>query len=294
MASNEGCCPPGLASLHNHSRYCDGQGTIKEYVQAAMAAGLVAFGASSHAPLPFPCDYAMPIGQLDRYCAEVRDLAATYRDQLPVYLGLELDYLPGLSSFYQSELLSRGFDYFVASVHYVGEPGTDPWAYDESEECFAREIQQRHRGDARPVVEDYYRRLRLMVEEVSGWECPIIVGHLDRIALWNRDDRYFPTTDDWYLDLVSDALSTVARLGLVVEINTSGWSKPRGAPNPDASILSACQSRAIPITISADAHRPENVAWRFPEATRLLRELGIHGIVTLGPDGWQPRQLSES
>jgi len=278
---------PIICSLHTHSRYCDGHGEIDEYVKEAIRVGLAAFGASGHAPLPFACAYAMPLSSLDAYRADVRQVAARYENELPVYLGLELDYLPGLTDFYQGELVARGFDYFVASVHYVGEPGTEPWTYDESEDSFAREIERRHRGDARPVVEDYYHRICQMADEVPRLGVPAFVGHLDRIALWNRQDRYFPTDGAWYSQLVDEALSAIQRAGLAIELNTSGWAKPAAAPNPGLAILRRCAEREIPALLSADAHDPSNVAFRFAEGAQLLAEAGIRELIVPRRDGWR-------
>ncbi|MGH2457921.1 MAG: histidinol-phosphatase [Chloroflexota bacterium] len=287
--------PPRMfSSLHTHSRYCDGHGEIDEYARAAAQAGLAAYGASGHAPLPFACDYAMPLAALDAYRADVRRAADRYAGELPVFLGLELDYLPGLSAFYERELLRRDFDYFVCSVHYVGGDGADPWAYDESEAVFAREVAARYRGDARPIVADYYRRVRLMVEEVSTWQLPTFVGHLDRIALWNRDDRYFSTGDRWYIELVDDALDAIQKAGLAVELNTSGWDKPAGAPNPNLAILRRCARRGIASLLSADAHRPANVDRRFAEGARLLVEAGIRQVLFPDRAGWQRVDLPAS
>lgn len=281
-----------FASLHTHSRYCDGEGEIEDYARAAARAGLAAFGASGHAPLPFPCDYAMPLALLDRYRDDVRRTRDLYEGELPVFLGLELDYLPGLGAFYEREFLRRGFDYFVCSVHYVGEAGAEPWAYDESEAAFATQLAARHDGDARPIVEDYYRRIRLMVEEVRCWGLPTFVGHLDRIALWNRDDRYFSTRDKWYLDLVDQALDTIEAAGMAVELNTSGWDKPVASANPGPTILRRCAEHGIPSLLSADAHRPALVDRRFAEGRRQLEEAGIREILVPDAAGWRRVPLS--
>lgn len=278
--------PPVLSSVHTHSRYCDGHGQIEEYAQAAHDAGLAAFGASGHAPLPFDCEYAIPLSALDAYRTHVREVAAGFEHRVPVLLGLELDYLPGLDAFYEREFLGRGFDYFIASVHYVGEGDAEPWTYDESEESFRRQVELRYDGDARPVVEDYYQRVCRMAEEVASWPVPIIVGHLDRIVLWNRDDRYFATDSTWYSSLVEEALSSIQRAGLIVELNTSGWAKPVAQPNPNAAIIQHCVRRGIPLIVSADAHYPDRVAFRFREALDLLASAGARELVVPRRNGW--------
>lgn len=276
-----------LASLHTHSRYDDGRGEIADYAEAARQAGLSAYGSSGHAPLPFPCDYAISLERLPAYIDDARRAREQFRGELPVLLGLELDYLSDRSDFYQKEIRKRDFDYFVASVHYVGEPDAELWTYDENAEAFDREVQARHGGNARPVVEDYYRRIVQMVEEVSTWEQPIIVGHLDRIALWNRGDRYFPTDCPWYERLVDEALDAIVARDLVLELNTSGWIKAARAPNPGLAILRRAAARGIRPIISADAHLPANVNLRYDDAVQLLAQAGFRELVVPDPSGWR-------
>lgn len=277
--------------MHTHSHYCDGHGEIMDYAEAALAAGLTAYGASGHAPVPFDCEYAVPLDRLAAYCADVRAAARELAGRLPIFLGLELDYLPGLDGFFRDALFSRGLDYVVASVHYVGEAGAEPWCYDSKEQHFASEITRRHRGDARPVIEDYYRRISRLAAEAPNWGLPVIVGHLDRVALWNADDKYFPTDNAWYYDLVDSALDAIKANGLVLEINTSGWYKPLGHANPDLPILRRAADREIPVIVSADAHYPEHVARDFSRALAVLGQAGFTEIV-VPAEVWQARPFA--
>ena len=69
--------------------------------RAARAAGYGVLGFSSHAPLPFPTDWNMPLERLDDYAAEIRRLAADWAAEDPpldIYLGLEIDWIEGLRS----------------------------------------------------------------------------------------------------------------------------------------------------------------------------------------------------
>src|SRR5690348_18389453 len=102
-------------NYHTHSRYCDGEGEIVEYIEAALAAGLDSYGVSSHAPLPVPTrdPWMMRPDDLPAYCAEVRRLRDAYRDRLAVFLALELDYLPGMEAVYRERIFPHHFDYFV-------------------------------------------------------------------------------------------------------------------------------------------------------------------------------------
>jgi histidinol-phosphatase (PHP family) len=146
--------PPIRSNYHTHSRYCDAKGEIEAYLEAALAAGLDSYGVSSHAPLPFDTGWTMRLADLPAYCAEVRRLQAAYRDRLPVFLGLELDYYPGLEAFHRDAVLAQGLDYVVGSVHYVGHAGPgEPWCVDESDEVMREGIARSFGGDARRMVE---------------------------------------------------------------------------------------------------------------------------------------------
>ena len=287
MKSEPGKPASSLASLHTHSRYCDGHGEIEHYVEAAIQNGLSAFGASGHAPLPFPCSYAIPLESLAAYRADVQTQQNRYAGRFPVFLGLELDYLPGLSDFYTNEFFGPGLDYAVASVHYVGEPGASPWVYDESADAFAVEVNQRHKGDVRPVLEDYFHRVQLLADESRDWKIPIIVGHLDRVAIWNRENRWFDPEVDWYIRAVDGALDAIARSGRILELNTSGWNKLAAICNPSPSILARAVKRKIPVIVSADAHYPQNVAQHYERAVRVLRDVDCRSIVAPSREVWR-------
>ncbi|HLZ06998.1 MAG TPA: histidinol-phosphatase [Chloroflexota bacterium] len=284
--SDAGGAPIPLSSLHTHSRYCDGQGEIRDYIAAAIENGLAAFGASGHAPLPFPCPYAMSLEALKIYRADVRDQQKINEARFPVFLGLELDYLPGLHDFYANEFFGPGLDYVVASVHYVGGTNESAWVYDHSAESFAAEVNHRYHGDVRPVLVDYFSRVQSLVRESVAWDLPVIVGHLDRVAIWNRDNRWFDPLASWYLELVEHTLDTIAGTGRVLEINTSGWNKAAEICNPSPDILARAVRKKIPIIISADAHYPKNVDQHYGRALDVLNVIGCDSIVSPSRTGW--------
>jgi histidinol-phosphatase (PHP family) len=278
--------PRGLASIHTHSHYCDGQDDIEDYARAALAAGLTVYGASGHCPLPFPTEWSMSLDNFARYTRDVRRVAAAYRERLPILLGLELDFLPGAEDFYQEQLFSAGLDYIVASVHFVGDPATNLWAYDESAQTFDDQICRNYAGNAIPTVEDYYRRMKQMVAEVGRWGVPVVIGHLDRVVLWNRDDRYFPTDNAWYQRLIDETVTEIARSNCIVEINTSGWEKAIGAPNPNAAVLRQLAGAGVPVIVSADAHYAAHVARHYRRALGVLAEAGFSRLSVPGLQGW--------
>lgn len=277
-------------NYHTHSRYCDGEGEIRAYIEAAIAAGLDSYGVSSHAPLPVPTrdPWMMRLDDLPAYCAEVRALREEYRDRLAVYLALELDYVPGLEAFCRARIFPQGFDYFVGSVHFVGTDGEGmPWEIDESAERFAAGLAGGWGGDVRRAFEEYFALQRAMV----GTPGVAIVGHMDKMKMWNFEDRYFRETDDWYVAAVEETLRAFKAGGLIVELNTSGLRKAIAAPFPSPWMLARCRDLGIPITVTTDAHTPAEVAAGFAEASDILGDVGITRVMARDGDRWITRPL---
>jgi histidinol-phosphatase (PHP family) len=277
-------------NYHTHSRYCDGEGEIRQYIEAAIAAGLDSYGVSSHAPLPIPTrdPWMMRPADLPAYCAEVRALRDEFGDQLPIFLALELDYAPDLEGYCREHIFPHNFDYFVGSVHFVGTDGAGmPWEIDESAERFASGLVGGWDGDVRRAFERYFALQRAMV----GTPGVAIVGHMDKIKMWNFDDRYFRETDPWYIAAIEETLRAFKAGGLIVELNTSGLRKAINAPFPSPWVLARCRDLDIPITVTADTHQPSDVAAGFTEAAAILRDLGISHVIVRDGDRWIPRPV---
>lgn len=286
-----------LTSYHNHLAYCDGSGTVVDYVDAALAANLESLGISCHAPVPFASDWNMPLASLPAYCAEVRAAQETYQGRLPIYLGVELDYIapdiaPRGAAFHQEKVLPHRLDYVVASVHYVGhDPDGVPWTIDYTAESFERQLTEVYRGDVRRLIRDYYRRVVAMAQAAPSWQLPVIVGHVDKVKMWNVAGRYFAEDESWYLAAVDGALQAIRASGLVVEVNTAGLRRAHGEPYPGPRVLRRCRELGIPVTVSSDAHQPADLVARFDDAAAILRDGGFTEVVALVDGNWARRPL---
>jgi histidinol-phosphatase (PHP family) len=260
------------ASYHTHNEYCDGQGRIEEMVEAAISAGLTEIGISSHAPLPFETEWNMSAARLSDYVAEVGELQRRYRAQITVLLGVELDFIPDqrVLDFQRNTIFPLDLDYLIGSIHFLGT-GYPPRTIDGTEEEFREILQDDYQGHITAMATDYYRRVRQMLD-LPGLS---IIGHLDRFKLWNADHRYFTGDEAWYRETVGQTLRTIAISGQIVELNTGGWRKGFGEGFPAPWILEHCRELGIPVTISSDAHAPDQVTIGFEQAQACLDDLGI-------------------
>jgi histidinol-phosphatase (PHP family) len=175
-------------------------------------------------------------------------------------IGVEVDYFPETAAAVSQQIRMQDLDYVIGSVHFV-----DNFPIDEDAEHWeALAVAERDEMWRR-----YWERIVLLAE--SGW-CDV-VGHLDLPKkFWYRPSRDLKEEE-------GRALAAVAAAGLAIELNTNGWNKPVAEAYPSLSLLRQAQMRGVPVMISADAHRPEEVVQHFERAYELARAAGYRELV---------------
>jgi len=278
-------------NLHTHTRYSDGSSEPERYVEEALLQGFSVLGITDHSPVPFENSFALKEKNLPAYCRAIRELQKKYASpssavkNIEVLLGIEIDFIPGMTVPFDELRLKYRFDYVIGSVHLIRDPGGDAlWFIDGPEIAIYDDgIQKIFGGDGRKAVTAYYRQMQQMIQG----EKPDIVGHLDKVKMYNRG-RYFSETDAWYIKLVDETLDLVSGCGAVVEVNTRGLYKKRSDslfPGPD--VLKNILKRNIPVTISSDAHKPEELSFLFEECRQQLRSLGFKSQRVLSEGAWK-------
>jgi histidinol-phosphatase (PHP family) len=275
-----------LFNLHTHSRYCDGKGNPEEYVISALEKGFHTLGFSSHSPVPFENYFAIKDDvTLQDYCNTIRGLKEEYQGRINIYCALELDYIDGISRDFDDFRKNFGLDYTIGSVHLVRN-GDDQrlWFIDGSKaETYDKGLNEIFGGDVRRSVTAFYRQQVRMLNTQK----PDIIGHFDKIKMHNRN-RYFNEEDQWYRDLVMELVEAIEENDVIVEANTRGIYKKRSDDlYPGQWILKILKEKNIPVTLSADAHSPEEIDGYYPEAVEILRSIGFKELVCFGDSGWK-------
>ncbi|MFO7495992.1 MAG: histidinol-phosphatase [Desulfobacterales bacterium] len=247
---------PGF-DCHIHSRFSDGCDSLEAMARAAAARGLAGVVFTDHMPLPFETRYALGRRRLEAYRAEIQAVRRRMSGRLQVLMGLEMEVLPSHTG-WSREIAKRPWDVLIASVHQVEHAGRR-FLVNGTEAEFVQALETGFGGDIRRLCSAYYRQSVAMA--TTGW-CRIL-GHLDVLGKHNRNGRFFDETAPWYRDLVAELLAAVERAGMVVEINTGGLDHPAGSTYPGDRILAAIAAKGIPVCLSSDAHRPEEVARHF-------------------------------
>jgi histidinol-phosphatase (PHP family) len=274
-----------LTNYHTHCNMCDGEGEPKDYVEQAIMRGFGALGFSSHAPLPRPSDWTLDWKTVPVYLETINRLKNEYKDRIEVYLGMEIDYIPGLMGPRSSEFSSLNLDYRIGAVHTYEDGKTGKlYGLDGPLPEFEHILRVLFDGDMQALVRDYFKR----IQDMAQHHPPDIIGHLDLIKMRNKDDNAYDESAPWYREPVLETLQHIARAGSILEINTGGIVRGKTETfYPSGWILEECFRLDIPITISADAHSPQDIGAHFEEAAREARNAGYRQTNILRNGGWQ-------
>ncbi len=111
-------------NYHTHTTRCrHAYGTEREYIEAAIAMGMKTLGFSDHAPLPKDVDKEMPIrmacSEIADYVAEIRALADEYQNQIQIYVGFEIEYIPEFFEEQMKMIDAVEIDYMILGQHFM-------------------------------------------------------------------------------------------------------------------------------------------------------------------------------
>jgi histidinol-phosphatase (PHP family) len=242
---------------HLHTTLCKhAEGHLRDYADRAIQRGLAGITVTCHCPLPdgHSAAFRMEPDEFDTYLQWVAELRREYAGRLDVRLGMECDYYPGLESYVEQLLWKADFDYILGSVH----PQTP-----EYRDAFWM-------GDPVAFMHCYFEHLAQSAE----------TGLFDTLS--HPDLVKNMVGDTWnpggIVPLISNYLDRIARTGVCMELNTSGFYRVVPEMNPGVTMLRAMRQRQIEVTVGADAHHPLRVADLFEQAYDNLGEAGYEQV----------------
>ncbi len=258
-------------NYHCHSTYCDGRGTIEEFILKAIEFDMSVLGFSSHAPVPFATKWNIAIDDIGSYVAEIKHLKEKYKKDIEILMALEVDYLPGITSPGDSFIKSLGLDYIIGSVHFMGvlNDGTH-WTMDGALDDFMYGLQEIYDNDIKRLVGEYYKRERDMVKSSA----PDIIAHMDKVKMQGKRGGLFDESESWYRDELRHTLEVIKEHGTIVEINTKLFPG-RGYFILGQEYFKWLKELDIPVVINSDAHDPHKLIVGFIEAVEMLKSAGI-------------------
>ncbi len=270
-----------LTNYHTHNELCDGRGDASEYVAAAQQKGFKALGFTSHAPLPFANEWTLKEENLLPYIKKIRSLSEP--EGLEIYLGLEIDFIPGKMGPAEERWKTLGLDYTIGSVHSL-RPGETDLSIDGPDNEFLALLNGEFNGDGTAMAVAYFEYLEEMIK-AGGFT---ILGHMDLVKKKNLRFSFLDEKHPLYRGAALKVLDRLACTGIILEINTGGmYRKATNEVYPSPEILKEAFSRDIPLMINSDAHTPEALDFHIPESRQLAREAGYRKIMMLLDRKWQ-------
>ncbi|NMA92170.1 MAG: histidinol-phosphatase HisJ family protein [Firmicutes bacterium] len=253
-----------MIDYHIHTSLCGhARGTPYQYLIAAREKAITEIGFADHFPLALlGCNsgdkVSMEPEELAGYIAEVHRLDSLF-PEMTVRLGVEVDYLPGQDGLIAEQLSRYPFDFVIGSVHFIGS-----WDFTHP----AREREYRHKN-LQKLYDDYFK----LVWDACRSRLFDVIGHLDIVKKFGY---LLPEAEmePYYLETAR----VLKESGTCLELNTAGRDAPVKQFYPGRQGLEIFCREGIPITLSSDAHAPQQVGRYFTEAVELLRRVGYREL----------------
>lgn len=277
-----------IANYHTHTLYSDGKGTMQEVIEKAIELKLNSIAFSDHSPLPFETIFSFKLENKEEYLDTFNQLKDRYKDQINLYMSMEVDYIPGISKDFSFNKTEFRTDFLIGGVHMVKASNGELWFTDGPDyKIYDQGLKDLFDNDIKKAVRTFYYQTNEMIEN-QEFE---IIAHFDKIKMHNRN-RYFSEDEKWYKHLVAETIELIKQKNIIVEINTRGLYKKRSDTTfPSPEIIKTLYELNIPMIVSSDAHLPEELVLGFDYAEKLLKQFGIKELAHFDGNKWNLREI---
>ena len=119
-------------------------------------------------------------------------------------------------------------------------------------------------------------------------------GTNGEIKIQNIDNKFFSESDPWYRDVIKQTVKAIRSSGVIVEVNTRGvYKKKTGTTYPSEWVVRMLYDQQVPITLSSDAHHPDDLTREFVPTLSLLSDIGFKHLSLLHRGIWIKIPLDE-
>lgn len=252
-----------LWDCHMHSSFsADSSTPMEEMVKKAISLGLEGICFTEHLDPDYPktpdsIEFSLDIPV---YHEKLLSLKDRYRKHLNIRFGIELGLQPHLDHYFHNLLKEMSFDFVIGSSHVVH--GYDPY--------YPEYFENRRESAA------YMEYFESILENIAFFSEMDVYGHIDYVVRYgpnqNREYSY-----GRYQDILDEILRRLISKGVGIELNTGGYHYGLGEPNPCTAVIRRYrQLGGEIITIGADAHMPDKIAYNFDRAAAVLQECGFN------------------
>ena len=209
------------------------------------------------------------IFDVDAYFVEMQKLQEEYAGKLNIRIGIELGLRTYLKDYYEELTKKYPFDFVIGSVHNV------PYKKDAEGNILYTDPAAEKLFTDRTDKEAYRLMMETTLENVRTLDCFQTLGHLDYVVRYGKSrEKEYSYTD--YADIIDEILKLLIEKEKGLEVNSAGlkYGLPFAHPHPDVLKRYRELGGEI-ITIGADAHKPEHIAYDFAKAEEILKSCGF-------------------
>ena len=209
------------------------------------------------------------IFDVDAYFVEMQKLQEEYAGKLNIRIGIELGLRTYLKDYYEELTKKYPFDFVIGSVHNV------PYQKDAEGNILYTDPAAEKLFTDRTDKEAYRLMMETTLENVRTSDCFQTLGHLDYVVRYGKSrEKEYSYTD--YADIIDEILKLLIEKEKGLEVNSAGlkYGLPFAHPHPDVLKRYRELGGEI-ITIGADAHKPEHIAYDFAKAEEILKSCGF-------------------
>lgn len=256
-----------LTDCHVHSCFSsDSKAPVEAMIEQAISHHFPYFYLTDHMDYDFPVHEEGMDFLFDpkAYFLALEKYQSRYGKAIHIRPAVELGLKPSIVSLCRSLLTEYPFDFVIGSTHLV--ENQDPYSPSFWENRSEKE-----------ALTSYFEAVHTNLcafPEVDS------CGHLDYAVRYAPSVRSGKSKKSYFYRDYADLLDTILKLliqkGIALEVNTAGYVKGLGEPNPQKEVLLRYRELGgVFLTIGSDAHIPSLYACEFARAEALLKNLGF-------------------
>lgn len=251
-------------NYHTHTKLCrHAEGEERDYVNSAVCCGLTELGFSDHAPFrDGRYGLRMEYAEMPGYIETIRELKEEFREKISIRCGLEIEYDPMESAYYEELLTHFGMEYLVLGQHYYrDESGRElnTFLLDKTEDTSVYPLYARSLAEG--MKTGYFK--------IAAHPDLFFINHLPADINCERA-----------CDIIVDA---AVSCGIILEFNANGirrglqkYSDGLRYPYPHRMFWEKVKNAGIPVLVNSDCHNPKFI-WddAVEKAYSLAEEWGL-------------------
>ncbi len=248
------------ADVHMHTNFShDSESTPEQMAEGAIEKGLEVICFTDHYDKDDMDWGPEDIFDPEAYFEKMVQIRERYEDRIRIRIGVELGLQPHLGSCYTELVKKYPFDFVIGSVHSAERS----------------DIAQKRIFEGRTDEETYRIIFREMVEDVKAFHDFDVFGHVDYVARYGkyREKEYSYRR---FSDEIDEVLRLLIENGCGIELNMSGLKYGLPFAHPCTDILKRYRELGGElITVGADGHRPDHIAYDFDKVKGILESCGF-------------------